>query len=141
MKFKLLNLDRAMPSFDMTLAASPVRIGRRAGSDIQLDDESVSYFHCKIDQINGTLWVRDLGSANGIFVNGFNVTQSHLMPGDRLTVGTTGFRVEYERERQVRIGCMRDWTNCCLTKRRSRNISNSDSVSCSSWIMNYCCTT
>jgi pSer/pThr/pTyr-binding forkhead associated (FHA) protein len=102
MKFKLLNLDRAMPSFDMTLACSPVRIGRRAGSDIQLDDESVSYFHCQIDQINGTLWIRDLGSANGIFVNGFNVTQSHLMPGDRLTVGTTSFRVEYEREIQGR---------------------------------------
>jgi pSer/pThr/pTyr-binding forkhead associated (FHA) protein len=102
MKFKLLNLDRAMPSFDMALDGSPIRIGRRAGSDIQLDDESVSYFHCKIDQINGTLWVRDLGSPNGIFVNGFNVTQSHLMPGDRLTVGTASFRVEYERERQVR---------------------------------------
>ena len=102
MKFKLLNLDRAMPSFDMTLAASPVRIGRRAGSDIQLDDESVSYFHCQIDEINGTLWIRDLGSANGIFVNGFNVTQSHLMPGDRLTVGSTSFRVEYERDTERR---------------------------------------
>jgi pSer/pThr/pTyr-binding forkhead associated (FHA) protein len=79
-----------------------IRIGRRAGLDIQLDDESVSYFHCQIDQINGTLWIRDLGSANGIFVNGFNVAQSHLMPGDRLTVGTTSFRVEYEREIQGR---------------------------------------
>ena len=102
MKFTLLNLDGMTPSFDMTLAGSPIRIGRRAGLDIQLDDESVSYFHCQIDQINGTLWIRDLGSANGIFVNGFNVTQSHLMPGDRLTVGSTSFRVEYERERQVR---------------------------------------
>jgi pSer/pThr/pTyr-binding forkhead associated (FHA) protein len=100
MKFKLLSLDRAIPSFDMTLDGSPIRIGRRAGSDIQLDDESVSDYHCKIDQINGTLWIRDLGSAKGIFVNGFNVTQSHLMPGDRLTVGTTSFRVEYERATQ-----------------------------------------
>ena len=102
MKFKLRSLDRTMPSFDMTLAGSPIRIGRRAGLDIQLDDESVSYFHCQIDQINGTLWIRDLGSTNGIFVNGFNVAQSHLMPGDRLTVGTTSFRVEYERETQGR---------------------------------------
>ena len=102
MKFTLLNLDGMTPSFDMALAGSPIRIGRRAGSDIRLDDESVSYFHCQIDEINGTLWIRDLGSANGIFVNGFNVAQSHLMPGDRLTVGTTSFRVEYERETQGR---------------------------------------
>ena len=102
MKFKLRNLDGAMPSFDMTLVGSPIRIGRRPGLDIQLDDESVSYFHCQIDQINCTLWIRDLGSTNGIFVNGFNVAQSHLMPGDRLTVGTTSFRVEYGRETQGR---------------------------------------
>ena len=102
MKFTLLNLDEMTPSFDMTLTGSPIRIGRRAGLDIQLEDESVSYFHCQIDQINGTLWIRDLGSTNGIFVNGFNVAQSHLMPGDRLTVGTTSFRVEYERETQGR---------------------------------------
>jgi pSer/pThr/pTyr-binding forkhead associated (FHA) protein len=98
MKFKLCNLDRAMPSFEVTLAGSPVRIGRHAGLEIQLDDESVSHFHCQIDQINGTLWVRDLGSAQGVFVNGFSVSQSHLMPRDRLTVGTASFRVEYERE-------------------------------------------
>jgi hypothetical protein len=45
---------------------------------------------------NGTLWVRDLGSANGVFVNGLLETQAHLMPGDRLTVGETSFLVEYD---------------------------------------------
>ena len=102
MKFKLRSLDRALPSFDVMLAGSPVRIGRHPDLAIHLDDESASYFHCQIDEINGTLWIRDLGSTNGIFVNGFNVAQSHLMPGDRLTVGTTSFRVEYERETQGR---------------------------------------
>ncbi len=102
MNFKLLNLDRKLPSFDMTLVGPPIRIGRRASLDIQLDDESVSDFHCQIDQINGTLWIRDLGSANDLFVNGFNVTQSHLMPGDRLTVGSTSFRVECERNTEGR---------------------------------------
>jgi pSer/pThr/pTyr-binding forkhead associated (FHA) protein len=97
MKFRLHSLDERLPSFELTLTKSPVRIGRHPGLDVSLDDESVSPFHCQIDQINGTLWVRDLGSGEGIFVNGFNVPQSHLMPGDRLTVGTMSFRVEYER--------------------------------------------
>ena len=102
MKFKLLDIDGVLPCFDMTLIGSPVRIGRNPGLDIHLDDDSVSHFHCQIDRINSTLWVRDLGSESGIFVNGFNVSQSHLMPGDRLTVGTKSFRVEYERETQDR---------------------------------------
>jgi pSer/pThr/pTyr-binding forkhead associated (FHA) protein len=77
----------------------PVRIGRHPNVDIRLDDESVSDFHCEIDGIRGVLWVRDVGSVHGTFVNGFHVVQSHLLPGDRLTVGTTSLRVQYRRRR------------------------------------------
>ena len=102
MKFSLQSLGANQPDFELTLTQSPIRIGRHRNVDVRLDDESVSLFHCQIDQINGTLWVRDLGSSDGIFVNGFNVPQSHLMPGDRLTVGTISFRVQYKHEARSR---------------------------------------
>lgn len=97
MKFTLQSLGEDQRCYELTLTQSPVRIGRHHNADVRLDDESVSLFHCQIDQINGTLWVRDVGSREGIFVNGFNVPQSHLMPGDRLTVGTVSFQVQYDR--------------------------------------------
>jgi pSer/pThr/pTyr-binding forkhead associated (FHA) protein len=97
MHFTLQGLDTTTPSFHLTLGKTPVRIGRHPELDVRLDDPSVSRFHCQIDQINGTLWVRDLGSSCGIFVNGFHIPQSHLMPGDRLTIGTLSFRVDYAR--------------------------------------------
>jgi len=45
----------------------------------------------------GSIVVRDLASKNGTFVNGVHVTESHLMPGDQLTVGQTKFHAHYER--------------------------------------------
>jgi len=41
--------------------------------------------------------VRDLDSMQGTFVNGFHIAQSHLLPGDGLTVGALRLRVLYER--------------------------------------------
>jgi len=98
MEVRLVSLDHEAPDFEASLDASPVRIGRHPRATVQIDDESVSDFHCEVDRIKGVLWVRDLGSTHGTFVNGFHVVQSHLMPGDQLTVGMVTFRVFYERK-------------------------------------------
>jgi ABC-type multidrug transport system fused ATPase/permease subunit len=45
-------------------------IGRQAGSDIRLNDSRVSRRHLQIENRNGELFVTDLGSANGSFLNG-----------------------------------------------------------------------
>jgi pSer/pThr/pTyr-binding forkhead associated (FHA) protein len=71
-------------------------IGRAEAADVRIEHDWISRSHCEISSINGTLWVRDRGSTNGVFVNGFQERQSHLMPGDCLTLGETSFRVEYE---------------------------------------------
>lgn len=64
-----------------------IGIGRHRDMEIHVSDAWVSRFHCEIDQINGTVYVRDLGSKHGVFVNGFHVSRAQVMPGDRLTVG------------------------------------------------------
>ena len=82
MKLELVSLDRKVSDFEACLDTSLVRIGRHPTATVYVDDESVSDFHCEVNRIKGVLWVRDLGSTHGTFVNGFHVVQSHLMPGD-----------------------------------------------------------
>ena len=63
-------------------------IGRLPECEVTLDDPSVSRRHARIQQ-KGTGWVvEDLGSTNGLKVNGTKVTQSDLADGDRLALGS-----------------------------------------------------
>jgi hypothetical protein len=94
---RLRSQDNAVPDVEFVLFGSPVLVGRAEFVDVRIEDERVSRHHCEIGSINGTLWVRDMGSTNGVLVNGFHKTQSHLVPGDHLTIGETSFRVEYDQ--------------------------------------------
>jgi pSer/pThr/pTyr-binding forkhead associated (FHA) protein len=98
MKVELVALDVGAPDFEKTIGDVPVRIGRHRHTDIRVRDPWVSRFHCEIEQIGGAVWVRDVGSKHGVFVNGFRVTSAQLKPGDRLTVGMTSYRINYERQ-------------------------------------------
>jgi pSer/pThr/pTyr-binding forkhead associated (FHA) protein len=72
-------------------------VGRGQEADVQLKDLWVSHFHCILNEIEGTLVVRDLGAKNGMFVNGLRTSDSFLLPGDRLTLGCTTITVQYHR--------------------------------------------
>jgi hypothetical protein len=95
---RLRRLEPGIPDIEFVLTRPKVLVGRAESADVRIEDPCVSRYHCEIGSINGTLWVRDLDSANGVLVNGFLETQSHLMPGDRLTIGAASFRVEYDRK-------------------------------------------
>lgn len=71
-------------------------VGRDPASGIHLDgDEFASSRHARIDPAPGGVWVEDLGSTNGTFVNGERVTgRVQLEPGDVLRVGETELRLE-----------------------------------------------
>ena len=69
------------------LAGGRVVIGRELGSDLLLDDSSVSRHHAEIVR-EGDVWtIRDLGSTNGVYVNDALVAQARLAAGDRLRLG------------------------------------------------------
>lgn len=74
-------------------------IGRSPDAGICLADRWASRCHCEIDQIGGTLVVRDLGSTHGTFVNGREITESNVMPGDKLTIGISSFLMQYRQPR------------------------------------------
>ena len=63
-------------------------IGRLPECDVTLDDPSVSRRHARIRR-NGMSWsIEDLGSTNGVKVNGSRVGESNLADGDRLQLGS-----------------------------------------------------
>jgi pSer/pThr/pTyr-binding forkhead associated (FHA) protein len=98
MTTRLVCLDDGVAACDSSLARLPVVIGRGPDAGIFLDDHTVSRWHCRIDQIDGTFVVCDLGSVHGTFVNGTRINESPLMPGDVLGVGVLSFVLQCTEE-------------------------------------------
>ena len=75
-----------------------VNIGRQRSNDIIVEDKRVSRLHAKILYQNGYFTIVDLGSVNGITVNGTPHLQHHtLRSGDRFTIGSYEFQFEERR--------------------------------------------
>jgi tetratricopeptide (TPR) repeat protein len=71
------------------LGAGTVTLGRGLESDIRLKDIKASRRHCQIVRTAQGYQILDLSSGNGTFVNGTQVKQHLLKPGDRIQVGST----------------------------------------------------
>lgn len=66
-----------------------ITLGRAAGCQVTLDDTYVSQLHARIFRRDGELFVEDLGSTNGTYLNRAKVSGPLAMkPGDRLQVGS-----------------------------------------------------
>ena len=64
-------------------------VGRAAGCQVTLDDTYVSQLHARVFRRDGELFVEDLGSTNGTYLNRAKVGGPMAMkPGDRLQVGS-----------------------------------------------------
>ena len=70
-------------------------VGRSPGCGVPMpDDVYTSTVHARLFRHNDQLWVEDLGSTNGTFVNSERITQAvRLGKGDLLQVGSTVFEV------------------------------------------------
>jgi adenylate cyclase len=71
-------------------------IGRRSQCDVVLAFANVSAEHCQLELREGFWQVRDLGSRNGIKINGERCDSGWLRPGDELSIARHAFRIEYE---------------------------------------------
>jgi FHA domain len=76
------------------MRAIAVTIGRSDQCDIAVKDSSMSGRHAEISKINGEIRVRDMGSANGIWLNGERVEEVELFDGDVLRLGQTSIRID-----------------------------------------------
>jgi len=75
-----------------------VVIGRSRDCDIQLADANVSRRHAELRQEGASYWIVDLGSTNGIEVNGKRVRRAKLRSGDTITLGSTQLTFARESE-------------------------------------------
>ncbi len=72
----------------------PVRVGRRFDSDLVLPSSRVSLRHASLFPHRETLWLRDLGSTNGTFLNGERITSDRpLNAGDVIHFADQGCRL------------------------------------------------
>lgn len=73
----------------VALETASITLGRGLESDIRLKDIKASRRHCQIVRANGGFQLLDLSSGNGTFVNGIQVKQQMLSPGDKIQIGAT----------------------------------------------------
>ena len=70
-------------------------VGRRQFvCDVYVDDPKISKLHCLIIRMRGMYMIRDMGSANGIRVNGQRVIESAVVDGDEVTFHDHKYRLQ-----------------------------------------------
>lgn len=92
---------RAIIAFDgrrYVLDGPVATIGRSRDCDCVIRDPNVSRRHAELRRRSAGVWeIEDLGSTNGLEVNGRRVSRSRLSPGDQVTLGTKTFVFDIEQ--------------------------------------------
>jgi predicted component of type VI protein secretion system len=69
-------------------------IGRHPECDVRIDLPKVSRRHCCVALAYDRVMIRDLGSRNGLRVNGLLIDEAQLWAGDEVAIGPILYRVE-----------------------------------------------
>ena len=78
----------------ITLQRPVILIGRHLDCDARIDHSKISRRHCCVAIAYDRIILRDLGSRNGIRVNGRKVEEVRLQVGDEVAIGPVLFRFE-----------------------------------------------
>jgi pSer/pThr/pTyr-binding forkhead associated (FHA) protein len=95
-----LRLPLTSPALDegdtYSVAAQPLTVGRGNNNDVPLpSDEYASTRHARFEPRRDGVYIEDIGSTNGTFVNGIRLTRDRkLTPGDVVRIGETDLRFE-----------------------------------------------
>jgi FHA domain len=81
---------------DIVLNSAPLTVGRGGQNDIELEgDDFASAEHARFEPRQDGVWIADIGSTNGTFVNGIQLDRPRkLSRGDIVRVGQTDFQFE-----------------------------------------------
>jgi len=66
-----------------------VVLGRGSDADVRINDDEISRRHVRVEQRGDSVWIEDLGSRNGTFVNGERIVNTELKDGDKIQLGAT----------------------------------------------------
>jgi hypothetical protein len=81
---------------ERVLDSAPLTLGRSSRNDVDLArDEYASSDHARIEPRRDGVWLQDVGSTNGTYLNGTRVTKAkRLSSGDVVRIGETELRYE-----------------------------------------------
>jgi pSer/pThr/pTyr-binding forkhead associated (FHA) protein len=97
MSFRIVPLVKG--SFPQIALYRPVLlVGRHPECDVRLDSPKVSRRHCCVAIAYDRVLIRDLGSRNGVRVNGRLLEEATLHSGDEVAIGPILFRLEEESD-------------------------------------------
>lgn len=99
---RLLVVEGPWRGLELVLAPPQRLLGRGEGCDLALADKALSREHCAFVLDDGAWRVEDLGSTNGLAVNGAKVTSARLLPGDLVTVGHSVLRFVDDAEIELK---------------------------------------
>jgi hypothetical protein len=81
---------------ELTLDSAALLLGRGSSNDVNLArDEYASTNHARVEPRRDGVWLQDVGSTNGTYLNGIRLTRAkRLTPGDVVRIGETELRYE-----------------------------------------------
>ncbi len=83
-------------AFEVTLNSQPVIIGRKETADFIITGSLTSKEHCKVyaDTKSKIIWLKDLNSTNGTYMNGEKIDEVVVHPGDKIQIGEALLSIE-----------------------------------------------
>ncbi len=103
MSFRIVPLIKGSAPV-IVLERPVILVGRHLECDVQISSSKISRRHCCLAIAYDRVLIRDLGSRNGVRVNGRVVDESRLYDGDELAIGPIIFRLEALGDNRQTIG-------------------------------------
>ena len=73
----------------------PGAIGRSRRADVSVAHPMVSRHHCEVEEQDGFVVIRDLGSTNGTYFDGHRIREAAIAPGGQFSIGPLTFQIDY----------------------------------------------
>jgi FHA domain-containing protein len=90
-------------AWEIELKPGTNTLGRGFANDFKIADPSVSGSHCQITVDNSSVFIRDLGSTNGTYVNRAPVKEAALQPGQTIHLGGVEMMFQGDPQPYVRV--------------------------------------
>jgi hypothetical protein len=105
-----------------------ILIGRSSDLDMVLVEDMVSRKHARIAMQGDQIWIEDLGSTNGTFVNGEKIKRARLKEGDRVLIGTSILKLIAGDAPRDGMDAKRELENVAQQRRTSQQRTMSGSI-------------
>jgi pSer/pThr/pTyr-binding forkhead associated (FHA) protein len=106
---------------DIPVDSPLILIGRHPQCDARLDSDWVSLRHCVLTEEAGEVFLRDLVSTNGTWINGRRVERGRLRQGDEMMIAHIRYRLVEGPSHEARATTFRDRPQSCTWEKDMGN--------------------